>query len=159
MSILLNYEVWHNILVKDIEELTKVDQYLMRKILQCHSKVPIEFIYLETGCLSVSHIIMKRRLLYLQNILKRSEHELVRKVYLAQKCNPMKGDWCLSVKMDMQTINCHISDEHISKMTKIGYKKYITCQIQELALCKNKQKQSTHVKISHIKYDCLKIRE
>ena len=32
-SILLNSEVWHNILVKDIEELTKVDQYLMRKIL------------------------------------------------------------------------------------------------------------------------------
>ena len=91
-SILPNPEVWHNILVKDIEELTKVDQYLMRKILQCHSKVPIKYIYLETGCLSVSHIIMKRRLLYLHNTLKRSKHELVRKVYLDQKYNPIKGD-------------------------------------------------------------------
>ena len=87
-SILPNPEVWHNILVKDIEELTKVDQYLMRKILQCHSKVPIEFIYLETGCLSVSHIIMKRRLLYVHNILITSDHELVSRLYLAQNIIP-----------------------------------------------------------------------
>ena len=76
-SILPNPEVWHNILVKDIEELTKVDQYLMRKILQCHLKVPIKYIYLETGCLSVSHIIMKCRLLYAHNILITSDHELI----------------------------------------------------------------------------------
>ena len=48
-SVLLNAEVWHNVLKKDINTLTSMDIYLVRKIFNSHSKAPIELLFLETG--------------------------------------------------------------------------------------------------------------
>ena len=49
-------------------------------------------LYLESGALPISSVISERRLCYLQNILKRHDSEIVRKVYTAQKKNPNPGN-------------------------------------------------------------------
>ena len=48
-SILLNMETWHNLKDNELNELKKLDQYLLRKMLRAHSKVPVQFLYLETS--------------------------------------------------------------------------------------------------------------
>ena len=70
--------------IKDIE---KVDQYLIRQLLKGHSKTAIEMLFLETGVIPIIYIIMSRRLSYLKHYLNLNDHELISKVYQAQKRN------------------------------------------------------------------------
>ena len=50
-GILCNSEAWHNITKKHIEELEVMDRSLLKYILNAHSKVQDEFLYLESGVL------------------------------------------------------------------------------------------------------------
>ena len=47
-GILFNTEAWHSVNVKDVIELEKVDETLLRGLLQAHPKIPLEALYLET---------------------------------------------------------------------------------------------------------------
>ena len=69
-----------------------------------------KFYYLETAAIPIKHIITYRRIMYLHNILNRSEGELVRRVYIAQKNNPTKGDFIELVKKDFHDM-CEPFDE------------------------------------------------
>ena len=68
---LFNSEAWHGMDEKDILLLEKVDEALLRGLLNAHSKVPLESLYLETGCIPNRYIIKSRRLSYLYNILQK----------------------------------------------------------------------------------------
>ena len=52
-AMLVTMEAWHNMLIKNASVFTKVDHYLMKKIIGSHSKVPRELIYLETAALPI----------------------------------------------------------------------------------------------------------
>ena len=54
---------------RDIQVITQMDNYLMRKILGAHSKIPIEMLFLETGTLPIEFILISRRVNYLHNKL------------------------------------------------------------------------------------------
>ena len=76
---LYNSEAWHGVTNSHIEQLSKVDHQLLRSILSAHSKIPTEFLYLETGVLPVKYVISSRRLNYLLEIHSREDHELIKK--------------------------------------------------------------------------------
>ena len=87
-QVLCNSKAWHYILNNHIEELEVINRQLMRHIIGAHATALIEFLYLET--LPLKHVITCRRLLYLKTILKREDHELVKRIYRAQQENPLK---------------------------------------------------------------------
>ena len=62
-----------------------MDRKILRLILGAKAKVPCEMLYLETGALELKYVIAVRRLVYLQNILKKHDEDIVKKVYVAQK--------------------------------------------------------------------------
>ena len=84
----------------------------------CHSKVPIELLYLETSSLPIEYIFTSRRLNYLHNILTKKEDEIVKCVYNAQKLNPIKVDWCILVQHDMELVTINMSESEICSMSK-----------------------------------------
>ena len=89
-GILFKNEVWHGVKESDVEELEKVDEYLLRGILRAHSKTSRAALYLESGCIPLRYILKKRRIMYLFHILSRDQNELIRKVYEAQKSDTVK---------------------------------------------------------------------
>ena len=101
-GMLTNSETWYGLTMDDIRQLESVDEYLMRKILQAHSKTPLYLLYLETGTIPIRYIIKQRRLSYLRNILKRNNNELIKRVYDAQKRRPVKDDWFVTVSDDLK---------------------------------------------------------
>ena len=107
-GVLCNSEAWHAITEKDIEELEVLDRSLIKYIIGAHPKVHNEFLYLETGLMPLKYIILNRRLMYLHNILKRPEDDLIRKIYETQKINPNKGDFVQLVKEDIIYIGMHL---------------------------------------------------
>ena len=74
-GILYNSEAWHSLSEQDILSLQRVDEMLLRYLLNSHSKVPTEFLYLESGALPIKFIIASRRMNYCQTILKRDDEE------------------------------------------------------------------------------------
>ena len=130
---LYNSEVWCAYLNKDLKVLELLDKKILRLILGAHSKVPCEMLYLESGALPLRHVIIVRRLSYLQTILKSHEDEIIRKIYSAQKRNPCKGDWIKLVEVDMKEIDMNIQDEYIEQMNEGYFKEMIQHKVRQHA--------------------------
>ena len=101
---LYNSEAWHSVSTEDIRGLEKVDEALLRCLLDCHSKVPLEFLYLESGAIPLRFILSARRINYLKTILNREPLELTRRIYDAQILKPCDGDFADLVAKDLDTI-------------------------------------------------------
>ena len=123
----------------------------MRTILAAHSKTPIEFLYLETGALPAKYVITSRRLNYLKHIHMQSDHELIKRVYQAQRDDPKRGDWWELVKSDLEGYD--IDEDELKQMNKNMTRKYIKEKIYTKAFEDLRSTQSTHSKVKDIKYE------
>ena len=104
-GLLYSSEAWHSVDTKDIIALEKVDEALLRYLLDCPSKTPLEFLYLESGSIPIRYILKSRRLNFLKVIIDRDEEELTRRVFEAQATNPSPGDFAELVKNDLQSLS------------------------------------------------------
>ena len=154
-GMLFNSEVWHSISDYEIGMLEKVDEHLLRALVQGHSKLPIEFLYLEAGAMPIRFIISCRRLLYHQTILKRPEEELIMRVYTAQKSDPLPGDFFKLVSQDYQLIGETMDEEYIQQKCKDSFKKEIKEKTKKAAFKYLKELQSKHSKVVNIQYSKL----
>ena len=142
-SLLVNCEAWYGLTKKDEKTLEKVDEQLLRKILNCPAKTPKYLMYLELGCIPISFIIKSRRINYLKYILDQPEDSLMRKVFEEQNKNSKCGDWVNIVKKDIKKLNINLTFKEIQEMSKsavgklvkekveAGALKYLTSQIKE----------------------------
>ena len=73
-------ETWHNVQDSDLKVFMKLDQYLLRKIIGAQSKVPIEFLYLETSAIPVDFVLSSRRLNFLQTVLAQNDTEMTKRI-------------------------------------------------------------------------------
>ena len=99
-----------------------------------HSKLPLAALYLECGAVPLRFILMSRRIMYLQTILKRNDSELIKKIYKAQKHNTRKGDFVELVKDNMKELELNETEEEIENMTKMQLKSKIKIQVEKAAL-------------------------
>ena len=128
-----------------------MDEYLLRKILKTPSSTSKEALYLETGCIPIRYILMKRRLMYYHHIIKRPSNELINKFYKAQKLKPSKGDWVKLIENDKQILKIDHEDEEIEKMSKYKFKKFVKKVIAEGALAYLLKIKETHSKLKDLK--------
>ena len=122
-----------------------------------HSKVPLEFLFLETGAIPVRFMISSRRLNYLQTILKREDDELTKRIYRAQVNDPSPGDFIELIKNDFRMIGVEFDERKVKAMTKEDYKHCIKKKIQIAAFEYLRKLQETHSKIRNIAYSKLEI--
>ena len=150
-GVLHSSEAWHEITTTHVAQLELVDHQLMRTILSAHAKTPTEFLYLETGALPVKYVISSRRLNYLKHIHMKSEHELVKRVFQAQRDDPKKGDWWQAVQSDLETYD--INEDELKLNSKNVAKKYVKEKIYKKAFQDLKNSQSQHSKVRDIEYE------
>ena len=93
----------------------------------------IEAFYLETSAVPIRFLLMGRRLLYLWDILQKSESELVKQVFISQKLFTVKNDWVLQVQSDLSECGIDLTENEISRMKRISYKKLICKKINLLS--------------------------
>ena len=151
-GVLTNSEVWHSISEQNIEDLEVMDRMLLCYILGAHSKIQTEFLYLETGTTPLKKVISSRRIMYLQTILKRSDTEITKKVYEAQKSDPVKGDWLEHLNKDFNMLDMTMNEDNIKDMSKAQHKNQVKNKVKSYVLDMLKNKQEGHIKIKHIKY-------
>ena len=155
-GILFNSEAWHGISMKDIEVFEKIDEALLRSILNAHSKIPREALYLETKSTPIRYIIASRRLMYLHTILQKNKDELVRKIYEAQKVDPVQGDFVEIIKDEKESLGINLNEEEIQTMSKMKFKTYVREKVKRAAfkyLLDIKQKHSKMSRIMYTKFE------
>ena len=100
-SILVNAEIWYGMSNTDIQNLCKLDQSLLRKILNAQISTPIESLYLELGCTDIETILKGRRLVYLHYLTQRNSETMLKRFFLTQWKYPTCGDWTEQVRLDL----------------------------------------------------------
>ena len=147
-SILLNSEVWYNLTEANIISLEKLDNILLRKILETGQSVSTAFLHLELGTVPLRFIIKTRRIIFLQYILKQKESSLLSQFLNSQIEDPLHGDWWLTVKNDLEELDLKLSLYDIKIMSKDRFKKLVKEAINEQALSwlLNKKSKSEKVK-------------
>ena len=147
-KMLLSCEAWHKVYKYQIEKLEEVDKSYLRKLLNGHSKTPIEFIFSDAGCIPLRFVISYRRLMYWWHIMQLDKSELVYRVYAAQKTCPVIGDWVNLLEVDKQEFGIYLSDEEISQISKYKMKTMLkekVCEVTVRYLNKLKSKHSKSV--------------
>ena len=151
-GMLYNSEVWHAISEDELRMLEIVDEHLLRSLVNGHSKTSKEFLYLEAGATPIRYIISSRRLMYLQTILKMSEDELTKRVYLAQKADAVNGDFAKLVKADIELIGGTLNEDYILMKSKTAFKEEIKEKVRKAAFVYLKNLQKEHSKVKNIVY-------
>ena len=156
-GLLYNSEAWHSINMKDIIQLEKIDNILLRFLLGCPAKTPTEFLFLETGSIPIRFILSSRRINYLHTILSRGKDELTRRVLEAQLESPISGDFADLVLKDLQMIDFPINLSNIKHYTPIRFKDEVKTRIRTAAFKYLRQLQSEHTKTKTLEYEMLKV--
>ena len=137
-----------------MRDLEKVDESLLRRMVAGHSKTALELLYLEFGLIPIRFLLMARRIMFLNYILNEKEETLVRDFYYAQNNQPVKGDWTLTVKKDLEMLEIK---EDIENINKERLKKIVKTAIQKKAFEYLMDKADGHSKSKCLKYDSLKM--
>ena len=149
---LYSCEAWHSISEDKLKMMGNVDKHLLRSLVKGHSKSPLEFLFLEAGATPIRFLISCRRILYLQTILHRPDNELIKRVYAAQKDDPLPGDFFQLVQEDLQLVGGDLSEKHIQQSSRNSFKSEIKQKIKNAAFSYLKSLQRQHSKISDIYY-------
>ena len=146
---LINVETWPNCTEVRLKNFERIEQTFMRNILNAHSKTPIEALYLEMGIIPLRFQLMKRRILYLQKILSRSDNEITKQIVLEQKKRSIDGDFYDQVKNDMVILR--ITDEQLLE-SKEKLKEVARRKMNEAAFTYLIDKAKTHSKVNDSLY-------
>ena len=109
IGILYNSESCHGMTLKHIKEFAMIEKNLLRFLLSAPAS--------ESGAKPKNFVISNQRVNYIKVIHMREDHKLLKRVFKAQKKNPLKGDWTELVKIDMQ--NCDINEEYFKTFCNV----------------------------------------
>ena len=155
-SVISCSEVWYKVTEWEYRKLEETDEILLKKIFNCSSEINPEMLYLELGLMPIRFIIMLRRLIYLQHILKQNpEQTLLYNFFRAQIENPSKNDWVSSVVKDLCTAKIDFELFEIEDMAEEKYKDICKQKVKNLALEYLLEKKSKRQNKHRIKYDSL----
>ena len=155
-SIISCSEVWYRITEWEYRKLEQIDEMLLRKIFDCSSQILLEMLYLELGLMPIRFIIMLRRIIYLQHILKQKHKQtLLFRFFKAQIENPNKNDWVSSVVQDLCSAKIDLELIEIENMTEERYKTLCKQKVKTLAFEYLMEKKSNRQNRTKLNYDSL----
>ena len=152
-GILFNLEALNNLSVAQINLLEECDKILMRRMFDAQQGTPIEAFYLETSVWPLRHILMARKLMYYWTIIHKSESELVKEVFNAQRDFPTEGSWLSEVQGVLQSCNINYTVDQISKMSQAKFKNIVKERIQSKVLVYLVTLQNKHTKSENLHLD------
>ena len=133
-SILTNIEVAYNLSKSEIEKLQKCHEIGLRKLLSLPSKTPVKMLYLLTGSIPIEFLVQRRRLIYLQHILKQENNSLLKTFFEHQLQTRKSKDWASQIMKDLKMFKINLTFEEISTMSEKSWKLLVKNKSIEIAL-------------------------
>ena len=107
---------------------------------------------MELGIYPIRFEIMKRKIIFLQYILKQDKNSMVYKVFKATSENPVKNDFVETCKKYLKQLDIKLTFEEISEMSSNRLKNIVKQKTEEAGfnhLVKEKNKQKKIVDIEY----------
>ena len=158
-SLMYGTEVLPNMRKEDVEKLAKKDHEYLKKAVETMQSCPTALLNLEFGNIPIPVQLMMRRVMYLQYILKMKEDSLLKRVFMAQRSKPVRGDWADKVQEDMTKLNIKLSDSEIAELSKEKLRKIVKERVKVYALEMLNSEKERLVKGKENKYVDLKPQE
>ena len=95
---------------------------------------------------------MSRRLNFLCNLTNLKHDEMLFKFFQAQVDSPIKNDWIITVKENLNHLNINVTNEELEGKSKGQFKKEIKTKIHLAALKYLQDKASSHSKMEKLAY-------
>ena len=111
------------------------------------------------GVMQLRFEIMKRKILYLQYILKQEKSSMVYKVFEATMENPLKNDFVQTCERYLKTLNLKLSFSEIEQMGIWKFKNLVKEQVKVAAFNYLIAQQKKQTKILDIQYISLEMQE
>ena len=124
-SMLLNIEVAFGLTASDMKKLEMTDRILLRRVLSTGRSTPVCSIFLELGLIPPSFIIKARKIMYLHYLLTLDQSQLLYKIFDAQRRSPVKNDWYIRVKSDLEEFGLIMDDDEIKIIKKATFKEQV----------------------------------
>ena len=106
---------------KHISVLEDCDKYLMRSLFNAEMGTPIESLFIETSTIPLRFVLKGRQIMYYWTLLRKSESEMVKRVFLALQKFSTKNDWYQQVRAEMSACGINHSDDEIKSMSKFKF--------------------------------------
>ena len=132
-SMLCNSEAWYAVSKAELDLLETIDVQFLRQILRSPKTTPKEMLFLELGCIPLRELIRKRRILFLQYIVKESPQSMMYKFLEAQLKNRKDKDWISLVLRDIQELKLNLELEDLKKMKNSKLKLILNKAVKENA--------------------------
>ena len=156
-SLLCNSEAWYCVTNAELELLESVDIRFLRNLLNARRSTPKEMLYLETGCVPIREIIIKRRILFLHYIINENENSMIYRFFQTQLKNRKKKDWISVVLKDLKDISSELNKEEIRSMKKTELKRIVNKAITEKAFQRLSRLEENHSKVKNLIYSDFKM--
>ena len=130
-SILYAGETYYNLSEKELRMVEMIEEECLSKILNTGRHCPRAILYLETGHHPARFQIFRMMLNFLKYILDQEKNSLVSRFFIAQKDNPIKGDWVSYVMKLLKDMEINLTLEDIEKMKRNPFKKIVNKQVQK----------------------------
>ena len=95
--------------------------------------------------------------MFLHYNLNEEDKSLIKQVLQEQIKNPVKNDWILTVREDMEELEIGLDFQDIEELSKDAFKRFIDKKIEGKVLRYLNNIKSNHKKVSHIKHESLKL--
>ena len=125
-SILLNSEAWINLTNKNIRTLEQIDESFLSKILECEANTSNTIKYLELGIYPIRFEIMKRKVIFLQYILKQEKTSMMYQVLKATWENPIKKDFVKVCTQYLCVLDIKMTFKEIEMMPEKIFKRLVS---------------------------------
>ena len=134
-GILFNTEAMFSISKKHLSMLEECDNYLMRSLFSAEMGTPIESFFIETSTIPLKFVLQGRRLMYYWTSLRKSETELVKRVFLSQQEFHSKrgSEWIVQGGQDLAEFDIFYTQYEITSMNNIKFPKLVNTQIKQKA--------------------------
>ena len=95
--------------------------------------------------------------MFLHYILNEDVGSLIYRVFNAQKNNPSRNDWTLTVEKDLEDLEIMLDLEEIQTLTRFQFKNFLKKSITEKDIEYLNKVKMKHTKVLHITHEDLKM--
>ena len=129
-KLLNNAHTWSKLSKQNIQELEKVQNMTLKRLLKLPTGTPSVALKSELGIWSIKHQVLKQKLMYLHKIAHYHSEHLTKKVLIEQIALP-GPTWHSMVKQECEEIGISIKISELQSMKKNQWQNSITDAIQK----------------------------
>ena len=133
-SILCNSEVAYNLIQSEIDVLEQCHERALRMLLECGQATPKIMLYYLTGSIPIRFQIQRRRLVYLQNILKQDKESQLFTFFAKQMETRKTKDWASTILKDLLKFEIKLTLDEIEKLTVVNWKQIVKEKTHKITL-------------------------